>query len=243
MIEKKLWGSLPDGREISLYRLTNKWGEYAEFLDYGASLHSLYLLDGAGKLGDVVLGVEGPQGLQGSTTEGATVGRCASRIADGRFVIDGKVFELEKGSGGHCLHSGSSNFARQLFQARLEEEENKIAFASYLASHPLTWVDGKQYGVTQEDQSEIALNINQYQVALAAGVENPTLEWHAKQEECYPWSLEQLSALSLAISNVVYPKYHQMQEYKTAIFAATSIAELNAIELTYEDTTDIEEDS
>ena len=92
MIEKKLWGSLPDGREISLYRLTNKWGEYAEFLDYGASLHSLYLLDGAGKLGDVVLGVEGPQGLQGSTTEGATVGRCASRIADGRFVIDGKVF-------------------------------------------------------------------------------------------------------------------------------------------------------
>ena len=128
MIEKKLWGSLPDGREISLYRLTNKWGEYAEFLDYGASLHSLYLLDGEGKLGDVVLGVESPQGLQGSTTEGATVGRCASRIADGRFVIDGKVFELEKGSGGHCLHSGSSNFARQLFQARLEEEENKITF-------------------------------------------------------------------------------------------------------------------
>ena len=128
MIEKKLWGSLPDGREISLYRLTNKWGEYAEFLDYGASLHSLYLLDGEGKLGDVVLGVEGPQGLQGSTTEGATVGRCASRIADGRFVIDGKVFELERGSGGHCLHSGSSNFARQLFQARLEEEENKITF-------------------------------------------------------------------------------------------------------------------
>ena len=135
------------------------------------------------------------------------------------------------------------------FSCNLEEvqyakqEENKVAFASYLNSHPLTWVDGKQYGITQEDQSEIALNINQYQVAVAAGIENPTLEWHAKQEECYPWSLEQLSALSLAISNVVYPKYHQMQEYKTAIFAATSIAELNAIELTYEDTTDIEEDN
>ena len=159
------------------------------------------------------------------------------------------VYELESIpseviAGYYYYDPSTGEFSCNLEEAQYaKQEENKIAFASYLASHPLTWVDGKQYGITQEDQSEIALNINQYQVALAAGVENPTLEWHAKQEECYPWSLEQLSALSLAISNVVYPKYHQMQEYKTAIFAATSIAELNAIELTYEDTTDIEEDS
>ena len=141
-------------------------------------------------------------------------------------------------------NSEDGTFTTDLDQAKYDKQEkNKALFAEYLASHPLTWVDGKQYGITQEDQSEIALNINQYQVAVAAGVENPTLEWHAKQEECYPWSLEQLSALSLAISNVVYPKYHQMQEYKTAIFAATSIAELNAIELTYEDTTNVEEDN
>ena len=159
------------------------------------------------------------------------------------------VYELESIpseviAGYYYYDPSTGEFSCNLEEAQYaKQEENKVAFASYLASHPLTWVDGKQYGITQEDQSEIALNINQYQVAVAAGIENPTLEWHAKQEECYPWSLEQLSALSLAISNVVYPKYHQMQEYKTAIFAATSIAELNAIELTYEDTTDIEEDN
>ena len=159
------------------------------------------------------------------------------------------VYELESipsevVAGYYYYDPSTGEFSCNLEEAQYaKQEENKIAFASYLSSHPLTWVDGKQYGITQEDQSEIALNINQYQVAVAAGVENPTLEWHAKQEECYPWSLEQLSALSLAISNVVYPKYHQMQEYKTAIFAATSIAELNAIELTYEDTTNVEEDS
>ena len=159
------------------------------------------------------------------------------------------VYELESIpseviAGYYYYDPSTGEFSCNLEEAQYaKQEENKVAFASYLNSHPLTWVDGKQYGITQEDQSEIALNINQYQVAVAAGVENPTLEWHAKQEECYPWSLEQLSALSLAISNVVYPKYHQMQEYKTAIFAATSIAELNAIELIYEDTTDIEEDN
>jgi hypothetical protein len=41
-----------------------------------------------------------------------------------------------------------------------KQEENKLAFAAYLATHPLTWVDGKEYGVTEEDQSEISLNIN-----------------------------------------------------------------------------------
>lgn len=151
------------------------------------------------------------------------------------------VYELESipsevVAGYYYYDPSTGEFSCNLEEAQYaKQEENKMAFANYLNSHPLTWVDGKQYGITQEDQSEIALNINQYQVAVAAGVENPTLEWHAKQEECYPWSLEQLSALSLAIAQVVYPKYHQMQEYKTAIFATTSIAELNAIELNYEE--------
>lgn len=150
------------------------------------------------------------------------------------------VYELESipsevVAGYYYYDPSTGEFSCNLEEAQYaKQEENKMAFANYLNSHPLTWVDGKQYGITQEDQSEIALNINQYQVAVAAGVENPTLEWHAKQEECQPWSLEQLSALSLAIAEVVYPKYHQMQEYKTAIFATTSIAELNAIELKYE---------
>lgn len=128
-------------------------------------------------------------------------------------------------------------FITDLNQAKYDkQEENKKLFAEYLATHPLTWVDGKEYGITQEDQSEISLNLNQYQVAVAAEAENPTLEWHARHEECVPWTLEQLSALSLAISNAVYPKYHLMQEYKTQIFGANSIDELKAIELNYEDT-------
>ncbi len=128
-------------------------------------------------------------------------------------------------------------FTSDLDQAKYDkQEENKKLFAEYLATHPLTWVDGKEYGITQEDQSEISLNLNQYQVALAAEVENHTLEWHARHEECVPWSLEQLSALSLAISNAVYPKYHLMQEYKIQIFEADSIDKLKAIELKYEDT-------
>lgn len=123
----------------------------------------------------------------------------------------------------------------------MKQEENKALFAKYLATHPLTWVDGKEYGVTMEDQSEISLNLNQYQIAVQAGVESPTLEWHARHEECTPWSLEQLVALSLAISNAIYPMYRKCQEYKIAIYGATTIAELAAVEFVYDETSSDEE--
>lgn len=117
----------------------------------------------------------------------------------------------------------------------MKQEENKANFAAYLASHPLTWVDGKIYGVTEQDQAEISLNINQYQIAVAAGVEAPTLEWHASHEECTPWTMEQLVALSLQISAYVYPIYHKMQEFKTRIFSATTEEEVDAIECIFEE--------
>lgn len=119
----------------------------------------------------------------------------------------------------------------------MKQEENKAAFAKYLAAHPMTWTDGKEYGITQEDQSEISLNLTQYQIAVAAGVEAPTLEWHARHEECSDWTAEQLTSLSLAISQVVYPKYHQMQEYKTQIYNATTAEEVEAIECVFEEET------
>ncbi len=115
----------------------------------------------------------------------------------------------------------------------MKQEENKVLFAQYLASHPLTWVDGKEYGVTEQDQSEISLNLNQYAIAVQAGVDAPTLEWHARHEECMPWTLENLTALSLGISAAVYPMYHLMQQYKTKIYGCETIEEVEAVELKY----------
>ena len=115
----------------------------------------------------------------------------------------------------------------------LKQEKNKMLFAEYLASHPLIWNDGKEYGVTMEDQSEISLNLSQYQIAVQTGIESPTLEWHARHEECEPWTLENLVALSMSISAAVYPMYRKMQKYKISIYGATSLEELDKVELSY----------
>ena len=119
----------------------------------------------------------------------------------------------------------------------LRQEKNKLLFAEYLASHPLTWTDGKEYGITMEDQSEISLNLSQYQIAIQAGVKSPSLEWHARHEECSPWTLENLVALSMSISAAVYPMYRKMQQYKISIYRASSLEELEQVELNYADQT------
>lgn len=151
-----------------------------------------------------------------------------SAVTPGRSVLNTETNEFEP------------RYTLEEVQA-MKQEDNKRAFADYLSSHPLTWVDGKQYGVTEQDQSEIALNINQYQIAVQAGIDTPTLEWHAQHEECSPWTLEMLSGLSLAISEAVYPIYHKMQQYKTAIYTAATEEEIEAIELQYEEKTNEDE--
>lgn len=116
----------------------------------------------------------------------------------------------------------------------ITQNYNNESLARYLASHPITWTDGKQYGVTQEDQQEISLNLMQYQIAVAAGL-SPTLEWHAIHEQCREFTQEELSALALAISEYVYPLVRKNQEYKTQIYAAKSISQLEEMVFNYEE--------
>ena len=49
-----------------------------------------------------------------------------------------------------------------------KQDANKAALADWLAAHPLTWTDGNVYGVTEQDQNEMAINLAQYQLAVAA---------------------------------------------------------------------------
>ena len=127
-----------------------------------------------------------------------------------------------------------------------KQAENNAALASYLDSHPLTWVDGKQYGVTKEDQNEIAMNLLSYQMAVAsneamlsvdpeAEVTVPVLEWHPVHEACVPWTQEELVALSIAIRQFIYDWYTLNQTYKTAIYACETAKEVQNINIVYND--------
>ena len=118
-------------------------------------------------------------------------------------------------------------------QAKADRQaENKTALASWLAVHPLTWVDGNTYGVTEEDQSEMALNLQQYQLQVAAGRE-AVLEWHTQKKQCHTFTVAQYSALLLSIIDYVYPYRRYQEAVKEAIYAAKTIEEVEAVVIDY----------
>lgn len=113
------------------------------------------------------------------------------------------------------------------------QEENKAALAAWLAAHPLTWTDGKQYGVEEQDQNEMALNLMQYQAAVLAGQDAP-LEWHAQKEACRTFEQEEYLGLSMAISAYVYPYRRYQEQVKEAIYSAKTVEEVQAVVIDYE---------
>lgn len=115
-----------------------------------------------------------------------------------------------------------------------KQAENNVMLATYLHEHPMTWQDGKLYGVTVDDQNEIAMNLLSYQMSQAAGVSDAVLEWHSPKEACTPWTVENLTALSLAIRAYVYPWYQLNQAYKELIYSKETKAEVEAITFRYE---------
>ena len=112
------------------------------------------------------------------------------------------------------------------------QEKNKAALAEFLASQSEEF-NGKPYGVSEEDQNEMALNFMQYQALTTAG-QQVTLEWHSKKSACETFTAEEFVQLTAMIKAFVYPYFQQMNVIKQQIFSSTSREELDKIEIKYE---------
>jgi aldose 1-epimerase len=78
--------------------------------------------DKAGKMADVVLGFESPEGYQkGSPYFGATVGRMANRIRSARFELEGNDYEVAANDGKDHLHGGVKGWDKVIWSASPRE--------------------------------------------------------------------------------------------------------------------------
>lgn len=112
-----------------------------------------------------------------------------------------------------------------------KQEENKKSFADFLKNSYVEF-NGKHYGVTEEDQTEMSLNYMQYNISKQAG-QSSILEWHAKKEKCVHFTESDFLTLSLIVKSFVYPYMNRMQEYKEQIYACKSINEVKNIKIEY----------
>jgi aldose 1-epimerase len=116
-IPSALFGRAGDAN-VQIYTLTNVHGIEARVMTYGATLVSLRTPDRAGQFKNIVLGFDSLDSyLAGTSYIGATVGRYANRIAGGRFILDGKSYQLPKNNGANSLHGGIRGFDKRVWQA------------------------------------------------------------------------------------------------------------------------------
>ena len=111
-----------------LYTIKNDSGMEVSITNYGGRVVSIVVPDRNGKPRDVVLGFDDLKDYYPSRNEtdfGASIGRYANRIKDGKITIEGKEYQLPRNNFGHCLHGGTRGWQYQFYNL-VEKSGNSL---------------------------------------------------------------------------------------------------------------------
>ena len=122
-----------DGKPTALYVLKNNKGAEACVTNWGGRLVSVMVPDREGKMTDVVLGYDNIQQYVQfpDNNYGGLIGRYGNRIANGKFSLDGKEFQLPQNNNGHCLHGGPKGYHAVVWDAKqLNDQSVELTYLS-----------------------------------------------------------------------------------------------------------------
>lgn len=118
------------GKATDLYTLTNSGGMEVCVTNLGGRIVSVMVPDRNGEIKDVLLGFDNVADFADNVNTpsdfGASVGRYANRINQGRIVIDGETIQLPQNNFGHCLHGGPEGWQYQVYDAVQPDESTVI---------------------------------------------------------------------------------------------------------------------
>ncbi|NHF61577.1 galactose mutarotase [Flavobacteriaceae bacterium TP-CH-4] len=117
-ISKSDYGTTPEGENVEQYTLTNTTGMTVKIITYGGRITYLAVPDRNGNFANVVLNLDSlGQYLEGNPFFGALVGRYGNRIANAKFLLDGKEYRLAANNGKNSLHGGYKGYDKVVWTA------------------------------------------------------------------------------------------------------------------------------
>jgi len=169
---KSPFGTLPDGRTVDRYVLTNTNGLQASISTYGGIVTALTAPDLRGDFADIALGFDELDGyLAAHPYFGAIIGRYGNRIGQGAFTLDGQPYVLAKNNDENHLHGGLTGFDKALWQAQPRSSPTGPQLRlSYVS------VDGEEGYPGQLDVEVIytLANTNELRIDYHATTDKPT---------------------------------------------------------------------
>ena len=120
--------TMVDGvKPVKLYTLKNAAGMEVCITNFGGRIVSIMVPDKNGEMQDVVLGFDNINDYQTVPSDfGASIGRYANRINQGKINVDGVEIQLPQNNFGHCLHGGPKGWQYQIYEAN-QIDDTKIA--------------------------------------------------------------------------------------------------------------------
>jgi aldose 1-epimerase len=119
MVTTQSFGSF-DGKDVSLYTLTNKKGDVIKLSNYGAAIVEIDVPDRNGKRENVTFGYDNFEGYaNGDLYFGKVVGQYANRIAKGKFTLEGVDYTLAINNAPNALHGGPTGWHSRVWDAQV----------------------------------------------------------------------------------------------------------------------------
>lgn len=103
-----------EGQKIYQYTLKNSNGMLVKVINYGAAITDIITPDNKNEMGSVVLGFDSLKSYTGpeNSVMGGSVGRVANRIANKKFMLDGREYNLTSN-----IHGGAKGFHKRIWNA------------------------------------------------------------------------------------------------------------------------------
>lgn len=129
-VRSQRWGEVPGSGAVDMWVLQSPQVK-VELLTLGAIIRSVVTRGKDGQTDDVVLGFDDVDGyLSDKRYFGAVVGRVANRIARGRFVLEGREYQLDVNNGPNALHGGRRGFNQAVWRATPVEGGVELSLSS-----------------------------------------------------------------------------------------------------------------
>ncbi len=188
MVTTQSFGSF-DGKDVSLYTLTNKKGDVLKLSNYGAVIVEIIVPDRNGKKENVTLGYDKFDGyVNGDPYFGKVVGQYANRIARGKFSLDGVDYTLAINNPPNALHGGPTGWHSRVWDAQILKNADFPAIrftynkpdmeegfpGNVIAEVVYTWTDNDEiildYKVTTDKKTIVNITNHAYFNLHGAGV-------------------------------------------------------------------------
>jgi len=190
-LKREDFQAVVQGKQTDLYTLTNSNGIEVSITNYGGALVAIMVPDKEGKMANIIQGHDSIKGVIESPEPflSTLIGRYGNRICKGKFVMNGKEYNLAVNNGPNHLHGGPTGFHARVWDAeQINDSELVLRYISayYEEGFPGELKMTVKYSLTEDDEliidyrgttnKKTVVNMTSHGFFSLAGIANPTPE-------------------------------------------------------------------